>query len=709
MNFPQKIQGFSIMVKLLSTVTVTLFCCLSVVSLFPTVALCQTITARQAVPPIRIDAVLDEKAWAAADSINGLTQFVPVYNQSSPYATTIYVLYDSEALYVAFRCLDPDPDKITAKDTMRDAFFQNDDAIVVLLDTFNDKNSAYYFGVNPLGTIQDGRLADNGGIDDIRWDGRWQAAARITQDGWVCEVAIPFSTLKYDAKADVWGFTVERRVARNRERSFWTCNLVSPDRVSTFGVLTGLDLTTTTVKRHTIIPYVQLQVTKGEKPNSQYGVDVRYNITSRLGVEATVNPDFATVEADVEQVNLTRFELSYPEKRPFFLEGAENYSTRIQQFYSRRIGEIPWGVKLNGKVFGWKLNALTTQSDLSYADATIKKGGDAVYNVIRLTRETKNGSNLGLIGADRFYRDGHSGSLGLTSTLFFTDVLGMTSQLIKTWGKMDQGTWAGFIRPAYDSPFTHFHVRYSHYGAGVMENINPVGFVVDDDRREFDTNLRRQFWINRYGIDQFTARVNYNRYTSQAGILRSWEDENSLIFQFLKKWEWIVTHTEEFKRYEKDFRNTFVNNTLQYDTKQGTIVSAEYTFGKNFERNFDNIKCGLGVKVLDGWDVEYNLSRFWFSPGSNEDNAWIHYVRSTYYVNPDLYFKVFYQTKYSLWGNVGPFDYDLLRKNLQLLFVWRFLPPFGSLQLAYQEGRVRYTGSAADDLKAFFCKLSWIL
>ena len=242
-----------------------------------------------------------------------------------------------------------------------------------------------------------------------------------------------------------------------------------------------------------------------------------------------------------------------------------------------------------------------------------------------------------------------------------------------------------------------------------MENINPVGFVVDDDRHEFDGEISRQFWINRYGIDQITAEIDCNRYNSLAGVLRSWTEENNLTVQFLKKWEWTASYIEDFKRYERDFRNTQVSNTLQYDTKTGTVASAEYTAGKNFGRDFDNIKGGLNVKVLNGWDVEYNLSRLWFHPGSYEDNSWIHYVRSTYYVNPDLYFKVFYQTKYSLYGNVEPFDYDLLRKNLQLLFVWRFLPPFGSLQLAYQEGSVRNTGFTDDNLKAFFCKLSWML
>jgi hypothetical protein len=242
-----------------------------------------------------------------------------------------------------------------------------------------------------------------------------------------------------------------------------------------------------------------------------------------------------------------------------------------------------------------------------------------------------------------------------------------------------------------------------------MENINPVGYIADDDRREFDTNIQHHFWINRYGIDQIIAEINYNRYYSQTGMLRSWDDWNSLTAQFRKKWEWTTSYAEEFQRLERKFRNTLINNSLQYDTKQGAVAGADYSFGTNYGRDFDSIGGSMSVKVLDGWDVEYNMSRLWFSPGTYDDNSWIHYVRSTYYVNPDLYMKVFYQTKYSLWGNVDPFDYDLLRENIQFVFVWRFLPPFGSLQLAYQEGFAHYTDCADDNLKSCFCKLSWML
>jgi hypothetical protein len=674
---------------------------------FQTTACAQEMTALKIDGGITIDGSLDEPMWADAQDISTFTQFVPSYNAPASLNTSIKVMYDNRMLYFGFVCHDPQPDKISAKATKRDDYFQNDDAIVVLLDTFHDRNSVYWFGVNPLGTQQDGRLADNGRTDDSSWDGTWYSVSTITDSGWICEVGIPYETIRYDSTLKEWGWNIERRIARNRERSFIVGDLVSPDRVSQYPVLTGLDIPEVAVKRHTFIPYVQLQSTKGESTEQDYGADFRYSLSSELTVEATVNPDFATVEGDIEQVNLTRFELFYPEKRPFFLEGAENYSTRIQQFYSRRIGEVPWGVKLNGKLKSWKMNALTTMSDPSTAGEDIDSGTDAVYSAFRMNREYENGSNIGLIGANRHYDDTSSGSIGATATLFFTDVLGMTSQVIKSYGDETSGTWTGFIRPAYDSQFTHFHVRYTDVGEHVMENMNAVGFITDDDRREFDTNIQRHFWINAYGIDEIVPSINYNQYWSQEGRLRSWNDSNRLAVTFLKKWEYQLGYTENMLRYEKDFRNRQVSNSFAYDSKSGTRLSLGHSFGRNFDRDLDKLDGGIDIKVFTGLDVAYHIARYWFRPADPEDRNIIQYVRSTYYVNTDMYFKVFYQTKLQYERGIPETEFDLLRKTLQLLYVWRFYPPFGSLQLAYQEGSTRHTMTNNDE-RSLFCKFSWV-
>jgi len=656
--------------------------------------------------PIVIDGRLED-VWNSSDSISGFTQFEPEYNEPELFGTTVRVLYDSEMIYFAFECKDPEPARITAKKTRRDDNLPEDDGVVVFLDTFHDKNTSYFFAVNPIGTQSDGIFTDNGRTVDVDWDTRWESACSITADGWIAEIGIPFSVLKFDAKTDVWGFNAERRTARTFERSFWIGGLTKMFMISQFGELTNLDLGELNAKKYTIIPYSQFQFRKGAETENKTGIDMRYNLLSNIGIEATFNPDFATIESDVEQVNMTRFELSYPEKRPFFLEGAENYSTRIKQFYSRRIGEIPWGVKLNGKLSNWKINSLITKSDPSSAGADIAEGEDALYTVFRASRESGNGSNIGIIGANRTYRDKNSGSFGLVSTLFFTDVLGMTSQVIKSHGDADKGTWTYFVRPAYDSQFTHFHMRYSHFGEGVMENMNSVGFVRDDNRREFDTEFDHKFWINRFGIEKITPAVNYNRYYSLGGELRSWEDRNSLSVSFLKKWHYKLRHTEEFIRFEKDFRNRAVSNEIEYNNKMGLALSLSYSNGINYDRDYERLTGGMDVKLLEGWDMSYNFSKHWYRPANENDNTWIHYVRSTYFIHKDLYFKLFYQTKHSLDRGFPADDSDLLRKTFQLAFVWRIIPPFGSLQIAYQEGSTRFTDTQSDE-KSLFTKLSWV-
>ena len=532
--------------------------------LLPGDSTAQQIGAVQIESPVSIDGLLNEDVWEKAEVITDFIQFEPFYNAPSEFKTIVKVLYDDNMIYFGFDCKDTEPEEITAKITKRDGgYLMSDDGFSIMLDTFHDKSNAYFFHVNPIGTQRDGKISDNGRTNDFNWDTSWESACRINADGWSGEIGIPFEVIKYTADNTEWGLNVFRQVARKLEHSSWAGNLVDINRVSQAGLLTGLNLKELSVKRYSIIPYAQYQFQKEREDTGEIGADLRYNISSNLGLEVTLNPDFATIEADVEQINFTRFELSYPEKRPYFLEGAGNYSTRIKQFYSRRIGEIPWGVKLNGKIDNWKIDAISTQSDPSTAGADVEAGEDANYSVFRVNRETRNGSNIGLIGANRNYKNKNSGSLGLVSTLFFTDVLGMTSQVINSYGDADKGTWTYFFRPAYDSQFTHFHVRYTHVGEGVMENMNDTGFIRDDDRREVDSNIRRIIWINKYGIDEVIAHVNYNRYWSQKGVLRRWGDSNRFTVKFLKKWEYTVIHDRGIYKIRKRFPKPFDNKRFQ--------------------------------------------------------------------------------------------------------------------------------------------------
>ena len=545
----------------------------------------------------------------------------------------------------------------------------------------------------------------------MTWDGSWKSAGRVTQTGWTAEVAIPFETVRFDRRTNRWGLDVIRFIPRNLEESHWTPGLSEWFRIAEFGSLSGLDLTDAITKNYTVIPYIQYAFTNEEQPKGEVGLDLRYSLSSNLGADLTFNPDFATVEADVEQVNLTRYELSYPEKRPFFLEGAENYSTRIRQFYSRRVGDIPWGGKINGKIGPWRINALATISDSS-ATAPSESGKDALYSVFRVSRELPNASNVGLIGANRTYNGENEGSIGLVGTLFFSQYLGMTSQVVRSYGDFDDGAWTYFLRPSYDSRTGHFHVRYTHVGENVQENMNTVGFIRDDNRREVDSNIRKQFWINRFGLQDLTPSVNYNRFWSQDGTLRSWEIRNNLSLNLLRNWTVKLSNTEEFKAreeglFEKDFRNSVNQVDLSFDSRTGRSVSVYYGKGRNFDSDLERFGGRVNLKLTDALTATYDLTRLWFSRDPRGRSSSIHYVRATYYVNTDMYLKLSYQSKYDVTGSFSDPRFDLERETTQLVYVWRFFPPFGSPQLAYQQGPSQ-VGDRTDSYRTLFTKSSWV-
>lgn len=661
---------------------------------------------------IKIDGYLKENVWQKAAVLDKFYQFEPQYNEPATFPTIIRAVYNKKMLYISFECKDPQPDRITARETKRDGQVFSDDAVAIALDPFDNNNSAYGFMINPLGTQHDILIADNGKTTDVNWDETWYAQAQINEAGWTAEFGIPFKSIKYDKSLTKWGFIAGRWIARLKENHFLQKDLITTTRVSQFGYLTNLDLQSLAIKKYQIIPYVQGEYQKNDQADYNAGLDLRYNPVSNVGLSFTINPDFATIEGDVEQVNLTRFELSYPEKRPFFLEGAENYSTRISQFYSRRIGEIPWGAKFTGKFTNWSVNGLVTQSDPTTAGKSGVGGTEALYSVFRVNRELKNGSTIGLIGANRRYRKANNGSLGLMSTLFFNDELGVVSQIVKSHGSIQKGTWAYFIRPAYDNQLTHFHVRYSHYGTGVKENINAIGFIRNDDRREIDSNLNHYFWINRFGLDAIRPLINYNQYWSQSGNLRSRELYTKLEIGLYKKFDIYFNYEKDYDAkykpyFEKDFYNHFWGGGLDFDNKQGVFTGISYKRGKNYDSQLEVVQGELGLKILRGWNFTYQAEKIWLHPGQPGDNSWIHFIRSSYYFNNDLYVKIFYQTRYRIKRFWRDLDYELDRKTFQIRGVWRFLPPFGSLQIAYQEGRIQYTDARSSE-QTIFMKLAWV-
>ncbi len=633
--------------------------------------------------PPSIDGTVEVTEWAGAAVVDGFIQYEPQRGNPSDVATEVFVLYDATHLYVAFRVHDPEP--VTAQLTRRDADLDSDDAVVLLLDSFGDRQSAYYFMTNAMGTQADGRVANDGRTVDKTWDASWEAAAQLTNYGWSAEMQIPFSSIRYNAGTNMtWGINFGRNRRRTLEVSFWAGPLDNVFRISQAGVLSGLDVAPPT-RRHRAIVYGLSSIQEDTSNVWDIGGDLRVALTPGTIANVTVNPDFATIEADEEQINLTRFELSLPEKRPFFLENAELFRQRIRTFYSRRIPDIQGGAQVSGKIGAWTVAALGARSD---AAAGTNRG---MYSLGRLQRDL-GPSNMAVTVANRSLSGDQQGSAGLDATLFFTKAFGFTGQVVQSWGpNTPTGTWAYFLRPSYDTPTAHFHVRYTHLGDRFADNVNAIGFVRDDNRRELDAAVEKTFWIRRF-VERLEYDSNYNIYWSQRGILRSWQIDESIDVEFRNRLSLTLAHREEFKRFEADFRNRQTSFGLGYNTREFQSVSGRITVGRNFDADFVLITAGGGYKITKDLSIEMDLQRLALDPDPDGESTWIPVIRANQFFTRDLFVRVFFQTNSAI---------D--RRNVQAVFVYRYRPPFGTVQVAFQRGTAEF-GQRSDQGNTLFVK-----
>jgi len=656
----------------------------------------ELVPVRLETPPT-IDGRLDDPAWESAARIAGFSQVAPFHGEPSPVLTTVFVGYDDEALYVAFRCEDDEMDRLAASITTRDGDGDNDDLVAVMFDTFRDGDSAYYFGSGLLGTQFDGTVANNGRTVDDKWDAAWQNASAVTDTGWAVEFRIPFAVLRYASGDDaVWGVNFQRTYPRRLETSVWAGPGESEWRVSEFAAMTSWSPPRSSSKWWQIIPYALGVAADGGENDGEVGGDVRLRYRSALIADLTVNPDFALVEADVEQINLTRFELFIPEKRPFFLEGNERFDQRIQQFYSRRIGDIDFGAKAAGTVGSFDFIALGTAAELQGLDPEgLETSFDADYGVLRLQRAVMGSGNVGLLATTRRLEGEDAGSVGIDTTLFFTDRIGMTGQYLQTHGPGENGA-AWFLRPSFDSASSHFHLRYTNLDPGISDNINALGFLRDDNRREFDTNLTHNWWFEDSALEKVRASVNYNRYYGHDGVLRSYETNVRTRVDFSNKWGFILTYEDEFQRFEQGYHNRIFEIDFGWDNRQGRFWGLEVSKGKNFGDDLWLYEGDVTFRVSDAWNIGYEVLYIDLDPDLENRSTWIHVLRSTYYFTNDLFVKLFAQTNSAI---------D--KENVQIVTVWRISPPFGSLQVAYQRG-TSALGEASTQGNTLFVKLAWV-
>jgi hypothetical protein len=415
----------------------------------------RVIRAVRASSRITIDGRLTEPAWSAAPVSGDFTQSYPKIGAPPTDPSEAKVVYDDDALYIGVRMYDKHPDSVAAQLARRDATGIYSDWLHVVIDSYHDRRNAFRFSVNPRGVQKDVLHSDDRN-EDLNWDAVWQVATTVDSLGWVAEYRIPFSQLRFANSPKgverLWGIQIQRDIARRNERDSWSpWKQTDPGYVSFSGDLAGI-VDIPTPRRLELMPYVSTKLTRapGNKANPFYrandakpsaGADLKYGLPSGLTLTATVNPDFGQVEVDPAVVNLSAYETFFPEKRPFFVEGASIFNIgsiqggpsygNQQIFYSRRIGRQPQrfadgvyvdapdattilgATKLTGKAGHWTigvLDALTAEETAGLIDASNARLETPVepmtnYFVGRVQRELRQGNTFISLGGTAVNRN----------------------------------------------------------------------------------------------------------------------------------------------------------------------------------------------------------------------------------------------------------------------------------------------------------------
>jgi hypothetical protein len=382
--------------------------------------------------PLLDGKVLDDPAWQRIPSVSEFWQIAPDAGQPASEVTDVRVAYTADTLYFGVVLHDSNPEGLTLSDSRRDASLDDADSFRIILDTYRDRQNGFVFGTNPAALEYDGQVNNEGGATgvggagatrqqsgsgggfNLNWDGAWEVRTATFDGGWSAEFAIPFRTLRYEPGANrVWGMNFMRTIRRKKETAYWSRLPIQFDlfRVSLAGSLTGLDLPAQ--RNLKLIPYalseMRQRATSGSDVTTlgNIGIDAKYGVTPGLTLDATANTDFAQVEVDEQQINLDRFNLFFPEKRPFFLENAGLFAVgspgEAELFFSRRIGiadngeaiPILGGARLSGRAGPVNIGLLNMQTDSS--------GGNVANNftVARIRRDFRGRSNLGAMFVGR--------------------------------------------------------------------------------------------------------------------------------------------------------------------------------------------------------------------------------------------------------------------------------------------------------------------
>jgi Domain of unknown function (DUF5916)/Carbohydrate family 9 binding domain-like len=586
--------------------------------------------------PIKVDAILDEEAWKTAQPMEFDAETSPGDNIAPPARTVGWMTYDQKNLYVAFQAFDPNPKAIRAHLSDRDTAF-SDDFVGVVLDTFNDNRRAFEFFVNPLGVQMDLIQDDTNGNEDESWDAIWNSAGRITADGYIVEMAIPFTSIRFPRTEaeQTWGVDMVRiypRSARHRlglqgQDRNRNCYLCQSSRVTGFrGITPGrdieLDPTVTAQHTSTRADFPRGGLSTGGT-DLDAGLTARWGITPNLTLNAALNPDFSQIEADAVQLDInTQFALFFNEKRPFFLEGSDFFASPLQAVYTRTVADPVFGLKTTGRLGGSTVGVFIAEDEVTNLIIPGPEGSD-VTSIPRNNRSTAfryryNVGKTSSIGALVTTRDGdgyNNRVFGIDGNFRVTDKDTISGQLLGTRGAYpaiiqtefgqprDTNDIGGRIQYRHNSKHWYWGARYDHVGDEFRADsgfIPQVGYRYGNAGLEYQGHgVKGKNWYTRFWIGG-----DYDDMTKQNGDLLERELESWFAVQGpMQSFAQIVVGDRDRRFNEVTFDEQFLHWNVEVRPTGDFYVFGGGTFADQID--FANTRLGERFRINGGirWNI----------------------------------------------------------------------------------------------------------
>jgi len=676
-----------------------------------------------------VDGVLDEPFWETTAVASDFTQAEPREGAPATQKTLVRVALTETALLFGVTLEDDDPQAIVAREYRRDAALESDDNFTVVLDPYHDHRSAVFFSTNAVGTREDGLIQNEGASVNREWDGVWSVASRRTESGWNAEIVIPFETLRFPAGAEDFGLNFGRGVARTREESFWAP--ISNDwgfnarwRVSAYGVLEGLGAARPG-GRFKIKPAGIYGVTGEEEERAssfEGALDAKVALGSNLNLDVTVNTDFAQVEADQQQVNLTRFELFFPEKREFFLENAGLFQVgeafrpfeepQSLLFFSRRIGlsedgdilPILGGARISGKVGATDVGAFHIRQQ------EVAGGPPATgFSAVRLRQDVLARSSVGVLALDQTEVGGESHRVAAADFSWawsdLSTISGFAARSSTPGAEGRESAWSLAMSSGTDR--WRLDTAYSDIGEGFESR---MGFIPRTGIRKTKLDALWTPRPGRFGIRQIFMGGGFVRITEPDGSVQSEEmgfgpyllfnDGSNIFFNFGRETEGL---SESF-----ELRDEVVIEEGDYETNSFFLM-ANSSESRPFSLNLFTIRRGFfdgtlrilspGVSVRPHprirLGVNYSRSDIELPQPGGDFTTNLVILRGLVALSPDAFLRGLLQ-----WND----DEGAFSGNVQLRWTYR---PGSDIFLVYNDRRPFGTESDVETRRELLVKATW--